>query len=102
MDRGFTYPAGVEMPGLQWHYSGSFITKGCRLVIGHTGYGDLDDQSLWLCKAHAVIKAWEKQGFDTRLLTVREADALAQRIASALQLAYDQGRFASSSAADNT
>jgi hypothetical protein len=60
------------------------------------------EEIVWLSEAHAVIKAWEKQGFDTRLLTVAEADALAERIASALQCAYDQGRFASSSAADNT
>jgi hypothetical protein len=95
MDRGFTYPAGLEMSSLRWPFSGS------RVVADQLTPAEAEE-IVWLSEAHAVIKAWEKQGFDTRLLTVAEADALAERIASALQCAYDQGRFASSSAADNT
>jgi hypothetical protein len=95
MDRGFTYPAGLEMSSLRWHFSGS------RVVADQLTPAEAEE-IVWLSEAHAVIKAWEKQGFDTRLLTVAEADALAERISSTLQCAYDQGRFASSSAADNT
>lgn len=89
------------MSGVRWHYSGAFNTKGSHLVIGQTSYSDRDDQLRWLFEAHAGIKAWEKQGFDARLRTVAEADALAERIARALQRAYDRGRFASTSLAHN-
>jgi hypothetical protein len=52
-----------------------------------------NEEIVWLSQAHAVILAWEKQGFDTRLLTVAEADALAEGIASAPKSAYNEGRF---------
>ena len=54
---------------------------------------DAEDWGEWLAEAHGVIQTWEAET-DAPLLSVREAAALSERIAKALQRAFERGRAA--------
>ena len=52
-----------------------------------------EDWRDWIPEAHRVIEEWEA-GTQSRLLSMREAIELSERIARALQDAYKRGRGA--------
>lgn len=51
----------------------------------------LEDWRDWILDAHRVIEEWEAQT-NGRMLSMREAIELSERVARALQRAYERGR----------
>ena len=65
-----------------------------RIKRGHLGTdsgSSEDERMVWLGEAHTIISDWESQS-GTRLLSVRDAAVLGERVADALARAYHHGK----------
>jgi hypothetical protein len=55
-----------------------------------------DERMLWLSEAYQIIKGLDGQRVDVRMWSVTDIALLADRIATALQRAYERGKAAQS------
>jgi hypothetical protein len=56
-----------------------------------------DERMMWLAEAHAIIQNWDRLQRGEPMLSIRATALLADRIATALQGAYERGKAATAS-----